>query len=72
MAYSKCPHCNNTSFELKEVTPATSKYKMCFVQCSSCGVPFGVTEYMNVPSLLAKQNEALKSIAAAVGADVDL
>ena len=72
MASSKCPHCKNSSFELKEVEPSKSKFKLCFVQCSSCGVPFGITEYMNTTDMLQKQNEAIKKIANAVGVHVDL
>jgi predicted nucleic-acid-binding Zn-ribbon protein len=72
MAYSKCPHCGNSSFELKEVEPSKSKYKLYFVQCSSCGAPFGVTEYMNTTAMLEQQNKAIKRIASAVGVSVDL
>jgi len=72
MAYSKCPHCQNSSFELKEVSPSKSNFKLHFVQCSSCGAPLGTIEYMNIGSLLAKQNEAIKRIATAVGVSVDL
>jgi len=72
MAYSKCPHCNNTFFELKEVSPSKSNFKLHFVQCSSCGSPFGVIDYMNIGSMLTKQNKALKKIAKAVGVSVDL
>ena len=72
MAYSKCPHCGNTSFELKEVSPSQSRYKLYFVQCSSCGAPFGITEYMNTTDMLQKQNEAIKKIAQAVNVQVNL
>jgi len=72
MAYSKCPYCQNSSFELKEVEPSPSKYKLYFVQCSSCGAPFGITEYMNTTVILDKQNKAIKKIASAVGVHVDL
>ena len=72
MAYSKCPHCGNTSFELKEVSPSQSRYKLYFVQCSSCGAPFGVMDYMNIAAMLSQQNEAIKKIANAVNVYVDL
>jgi predicted nucleic-acid-binding Zn-ribbon protein len=72
MAYSKCPHCQSSSFELKEVSPSKSNFKLFFVQCGSCGAPFGVTEYLNVTSMLEKQNKAIKEIASAVGVSVNL
>jgi len=72
MAFSRCPHCKGSSFELKEVEPSQSKYKLNFVQCSSCGAPFGVTEYMNITAMLERQNEAIRSIANTVGAYVKL
>jgi transcription elongation factor Elf1 len=72
MACSKCPHCGSSSFELKEVEPSQSRYKLYFVQCSSCGAPFGITEYMNTTDMLKKQNEAIRKIAKAVNVHVDL
>lgn len=49
MAYSpKCVACGNTTFELKEVSPSGSRYKLLFVQCTSCGVPVGVLDYFNI------------------------
>ena len=72
MATSKCPHCENSSFELKEVSPSNSNFKLYFVQCRSCGAPFGVTEYMNTSAMLEKQNEAIRRIASAVNVSVDL
>jgi len=72
MAYSKCPHCGNSYFEVKEVSPSGSRYKLNFVQCSSCGAPFGVLDYMNISAMLTQQNEAIKKIASAVNVHVDL
>jgi predicted nucleic-acid-binding Zn-ribbon protein len=72
MANSKCPHCKSTSFELQEVSPTKSKYKLNFIQCSSCGAPFGITEYYNTTAMLEKQNEAIKKIANALNVYVEL
>jgi hypothetical protein len=71
MAISRCS-CGSTNFELKEVVPRGSNFKLHFVQCTSCGIPVGVIEYMNISDMLQKQNEAIKRIASAVGIQVDL
>jgi transposase-like protein len=62
MAWSKCPHCNGGYFELVGKEPANAAYKLQFVQCSSCGAPFGVTEYYNLGQLLKKQEEAVADL----------
>jgi len=46
MATSKCGHCKSATFEVKEVEPRESRFKLIFVQCASCGVPVGVIDYM--------------------------
>jgi transcription initiation factor IIE alpha subunit len=48
MAYSKCPSCNNSYFELKENSPTDSQFKLQFVQCSSCGAVVGAMDYWNL------------------------
>lgn len=72
MAMSKCGHCGNHSFEVKEVEPSGSKYKMYFVQCSSCGVPVSCMEYFSNNVLLQKLTDAVKKIASALNVYVDL
>ncbi len=54
MAQSACPKCSRHVFELKEVTPAGSQFKLTFVQCSSCGTVVGVIDFYNIPKLLDK------------------
>lgn len=49
---STCVKCGGTSFETKEVEPRNSRYKLIFVQCSSCGGVVGVTEFFNIGSML--------------------
>ena len=53
---SKCPshECGGTTFELKENTPRTSRFKYMFVQCSSCGTVVGVLDYFNIGNVLEK------------------
>lgn len=52
MATSSCPKCTSKCFEIKEAEPQNSRYKVLFVQCSSCGAVVGVLDYHNVPNLL--------------------
>jgi transcription initiation factor IIE alpha subunit len=64
MAFSSCPKCNNSFFEIVENTPARSNFKLQFVQCSSCGAVVGVMEYFNTGAKIAevlKEIETLKS-----------
>jgi len=39
---------------MKEAKPTGSKYKIMFIQCSSCGAVVGVSDCYNIPSLLEK------------------
>jgi hypothetical protein len=61
MATSRCPRsdCTSTSFELKEIVPRGSEYKLLAVQCTSCGAVVGVLEYFNSGQLLHKLAEKL-------------
>ena len=59
MAASKCPQCEADEFELKAVIPKGSRFKISLVQCASCGVVIGVTDYYNTASLLEKIAERL-------------
>lgn len=54
MAISTCPKCESHSFEMKEHSPANSRLKVNFVQCSRCGAVVGVTDFNSVPLLLEK------------------
>lgn len=61
MAYSKCPKCDNSYFEVAENSPSRSNYKLLFVQCSKCGSVLGVMDYYNIG---ARLNELEKKIEA--------
>ena len=52
MALSTCVKCGHHRFEVKEVEPNNSNYKLNFVQCTSCGGVVGVLDYSNIGSLL--------------------
>jgi hypothetical protein len=69
---SKCGHCGSGTFALQLVEPRGSRFKLYFIQCSSCGVPVGVQEFHNVGATLDKQSKAIKQIAQKLGVSVDL
>lgn len=59
---SVCSKCSGTTFEIKENSPSGGNYKVVFVQCSSCGVPVGVTGYFDAGVLLKKQEKVLAAL----------
>jgi len=72
MAFSTCGKCGNRFWEIQSVEPRGSAFKLYFVQCASCGTPVAAMEFDNIGAMLREQNEAIKKIAARVGAVVDL
>jgi hypothetical protein len=52
MAYSKCPKCENSSFEMVEQTPRGSAFKLMFIQCEACKSVAGVMDYYNIGSVI--------------------
>ena len=62
MAYSKCPKCDNTYFEMIENSPNKSKYKLLFVQCSKCGSVVGTMEYFNIGAKISELEKKIDSI----------
>ncbi|HGH4615002.1 TPA: hypothetical protein ACJIWM_000731 [Enterobacter bugandensis] len=54
MALTTCPKCTSTRFELKETAVTGSRYKVLFIQCSSCGAAVGVQDYYNIGELLTR------------------
>lgn len=52
MALSTCVKCGQHAFEVKEAEPSGSNFNLFFVQCSSCGVVVGVTDYYNIGATL--------------------
>lgn len=52
MAISTCTKCDNTQFEVKEVTPQNSNFRLYFVQCTSCGGVIGVIDFYNIGDLI--------------------
>lgn len=60
MSSSKCPHCQNNSFELSTEAPYGSKYKLTFIRCKSCKTVVGVMDYYNIGTLIYKLAEKLR------------
>jgi predicted nucleic-acid-binding Zn-ribbon protein len=59
---SVCPRCENNAFELEEVIPLGSNYKMFFVQCTSCKAAISATEYYDAGVLVHEQEKRFDSI----------
>ena len=49
---SKCPRCENTSFEAKIEAPVGAGRQLLFVRCANCGTVVGVTEWESTNDLL--------------------
>jgi hypothetical protein len=47
MAASTCTKCGGMVFDIQQVEPYGSRFKMYFVQCRMCGGVVGVIEYHN-------------------------
>ena len=69
---STCGKCGGCRWKLERVEPEGSRFPMYFIQCGSCGVPVAATESRDLVKMIQRQNEAIKAIAARVGAIVDL
>ena len=74
MAASKCA-CGHGLFEMKENSPQGSTFKVLFIQCGSCGLVVGTTDYIAVgptvaglQSKLVAAHEKLDKLANRIGA----
>jgi hypothetical protein len=47
-------------FEVKQVEPRGSAFKLNFVQCTNCGGVVGVMEYHNIGALIEKMQSDLE------------
>ncbi|MCK1632659.1 hypothetical protein [Bradyrhizobium sp. 162] len=59
---TKCPHCEVTRFEVKEIEPVDSTYKLTAIQCVGCGAPIGVMDFWNIGTLLKKQEKQISDL----------
>lgn len=51
---SKCPKCENTSFEISTESPKNSNFKVSFVRCRSCKTVVGTLEPESTTELIHK------------------
>jgi uncharacterized Zn finger protein len=57
---SKCPKCENTTFEVVNEMPVNSNYELIFVRCESCHTVVGTIDFYNVGALVKKLALKLK------------
>ena len=58
MAASKCA-CGHGQFEMKANSPQDSTFKVMFIQCGSCGLVVGTTDYVAVGATVAEIHSSL-------------
>jgi len=63
MTLSTCANCGGRYFEIQEVVPEDSTFKVSVIQCTQCGKPAGATEYFNIGKKLEKQEQLLGVLA---------
>jgi len=56
---SKCPKCENATFEVVNEKPVNSNYNLILVRCTECKVVVGSLDYYNVGALLRKLAEKM-------------
>jgi hypothetical protein len=64
---STCAKCGKTAFEVRVAEPAYSKYKVYFVQCSSCGSVFGVLPYFDLDDTITSVEKKVGAVHRDVG-----
>ena len=70
MALPTCGKCGQHLFEIHEIEPVRSRYKMYTLQCTSCGTVVGVTEYNNASAVVEKAEKAIKQAVSEVSSRV--
>ncbi len=68
MTASICGHCNNTGFEIAEVSLGGAQDKQGLVQCSTCGAVVGVIDASNPAALLQEQKAEIAALRSEVRA----
>lgn len=64
---SKCPKCENNTFELTEDSPKNSKYKMQFLRCCSCKTIITTLPFYDTTSILESIEKDLEKIKSKLG-----
>lgn len=62
MALPRCPKCENQSFEMVGGEPGNWRFKIMFVQCTSCKTVVGTMDYFNLSTLIHELNERISHI----------
>jgi uncharacterized Zn finger protein len=62
MALSRCSKCGNESFEMVEVEPKNWRFKVMFVQCTSCGSVVGTMDHFNLSTLILELKEKIDNV----------
>lgn len=57
---TKCPKCENTSFEVVNDTPTNSTFPMMYCRCNSCKTIISILESQNINSNLHRLAKALR------------
>jgi hypothetical protein len=60
MARPTCPKCDNARFQVSEIEPMNSNFKLMATHCTSCGAVVGVSDYYNIGTLIHKLAKALR------------
>ena len=56
---TKCPKCENTSFETINDTPTHSEFKLTYIRCTSCKTFISCLEHYNIGNTLNRLAIAL-------------
>lgn len=59
---TKCPKCENSSFELGADFPSNSKVKMNYIRCATCKTFLHAVPYFDTNLLLVKIQEDIDKI----------
>lgn len=59
---STCAKCGNNTFKMVLQEPTGSKFKLNFIQCSSCNTPVGVIDIDNIANQLQEQRLQLHNL----------
>jgi hypothetical protein len=66
MALSTCAKCGGHTFEVQLIEPVRARYKQNLIQCSACGVPVGVLDFLNTGAQLDELQAQIKTAMAGI------
>lgn len=59
---SKCPRCENTSFELEQAKLSSTHLSYYFAQCSKCKTVVGVIEHQHSGDVISQLNNKIDNL----------